>query len=233
MSIHIGANRGDIAETILLPGDPQRAKYVAETFLENAVCYNEVRGMLGFTGRYKGKRVSVQGTGMGLPSHSIYVNELIADYGVKNLIRIGTCGAIQPEIQLREILLAMAASTDSQMNKIRFQGLDYAPVASFALLKNAYKTAVAMEMPIRVGNILSSDTFYHDNPDHWKPWAAYGVLAIEMETAALYTLAAKFRVNALTILTVTDSLVTGEQETSAARETAMTEMMELALEMAE
>lgn len=230
MSIHIGAKPGDIAETILLPGDPLRARYVAENFLENAVCYNQVRGMLGFTGTYRGKQVSVQGTGMGLPSHSIYVHELIADYGVKNLIRIGTCGAIQPEIKLREIILAMAASTDSQMNKKRFHGMDYAPSAHFALLQKTYETALKMNLPVHVGNILSSDSFYQDDPNHWQPWADYGVLAIEMEASALYTLAAKFKVNALAILSVSDNLVTQELESSQARETAMTQMMELALE---
>ena len=230
MSIHIGAKPGDIAETILLPGDPLRAKYVAENFLENAVCYNQVRGMLGFTGTYCGKKVSVQGTGMGLPSHSIYVHELIVDYGVKNLIRIGTCGAIQPALKLRDIILAMAASTDSQMNKIRFHGMDYAPSAHFDLLQKTHATALKMNLPVHVGTILSSDAFYQDNPHHWQPWADYGVLAIEMETSALYTLAAKFKVRALTILSVSDHLVTQELETAQARETAMTQMMELALE---
>ena len=233
MSIHIGAKPGDIAQTVLLPGDPLRAKFVAETMLENAVCYNQIRGMYGFTGTYKGKKVSVQGTGMGLPSHSIYVNELISSYGVTNLIRIGTCGAIQGNLHLRDILLAMCASTDSNMNNIRFPGGNYAPSASYDLLKKAVDVASQKGVDAKVGNILSSDWFYHDNPDHWKPWAAYGVLAIEMETAALYTLAARFNVNALTILSVSDNLITKETESPEARQTALTGMIEIALEVAE
>ncbi|MBF0277841.1 MAG: purine-nucleoside phosphorylase [SAR324 cluster bacterium] len=232
MSIHIGAEAGDIAETILLPGDPLRAKYIAETMLENAVCYNEVRGMYGFTGTYKGKKVSVQGTGMGQPSLSIYVNELISYFHVKNLIRVGTCGAIQSHLRMRDVILAMTASTDSSMNKIRFQGNDYAPAASFTLLKKAHDVATQMGVNVEVGSILSSDTFYDDDPDSWKKWAAFGVLAIEMESSALYTLAAKFNVNALTLCTVTDSLVTQEQEPSEAREKAVNQMVEIALEIA-
>jgi purine-nucleoside phosphorylase len=233
MSIHIGAKPGDIARTVLLPGDPLRAKHVAETMLENAVCYNKVRGMYGFTGSYKGKKVSVQGTGMGLPSHSIYVHELIASYGVSNLIRVGTCGAIHADIQLRDLLLAMTASTDSNMNNLRFPGGNFAPTASFHLLKKAVAIASQKGIDVKVGNILSSDWFYHDNPEHWKTWAAYGVLAIEMETAALYTLAAKFKVNALTILTVSDNLITQEEETSEARQSVLTPMIEIALEVAD
>lgn len=233
MSIHIGAKPGDIAETILLPGDPMRAKFVAENMLDNAVCYNQVRGMLGFTGAYHGKRVSVQGTGMGIPSISIYVNELISEYGVKNLIRIGTCGALQPDLKLRDILLAMSASTDASFNKLRFGGKDYAPTASFLLLKKAYDAARQKDIAVKVGNILSSDTFYVDNPDSWKIWADFGVLAVEMETAALYTLAARFGANALTILTVSDSLVTHQAESSEAREKAFIQMAEIALEVVE
>ena len=233
MSIHIGAKPGDIAETILLPGDPLRAKYIADTMLENVVCYNEMRGMYGFTGTYKGKTVSVQGTGMGQPSLSIYVNELISTYHVKNLIRVGTCGSLQADLQLREVILAMTASTDSSMNTIRFQGKDFAPTASFALLKKAYDVALEKGIAVRVGNILSSDTFYDDDPDSWKQWAAFGVLAVEMETSALYTLAAKFHVNALTLCTVSDSLVTKAKESAEARQTAMNQMIEIALEIAE
>jgi len=232
MSIHIGAKENDIAETILLPGDPLRAKYIAENYLENAVCYNEVRGMYGFTGSYKGKRISVQGTGMGVPSISIYVNELITSYNVKNLIRIGSCGSLQENIKVRDIILAMSSSTDSGINKLRFDGMDYAPTASFQLLKKAYDVAVSKSIEPKVGNILTSDTFYHDDRDSWKKWAAFGVLAVEMETTALYTLAAKYNVNALTILTVSDSLVTGEETTSEERQKTFTEMMEIALELA-
>lgn len=233
MSIHIGAKQGDIANTILLPGDPLRAKFVAETFLEDIVCYNEVRGMFGFTGTYKGKRVSVQGTGMGIPSISIYVNELITEYGVQNVIRIGTCGAMQEDIHLKDVILAMSASTDSSMNKIRFNNMDFAPTASFPLLLKAYNNAVKEDIPVKVGNILSTDTFYGDNPDDWKHWAKFGVLAVEMEAAALYTLAAKYKVNALAILTVSDSLITHELTTAEERQKTFRKMIEIALETAE
>jgi purine-nucleoside phosphorylase len=231
MSIHIGAKSGEIAETVLLPGDPLRAKYVAENLLENAICYNQVRGMYGFTGTYKGKKVSVQGTGMGIPSISIYVNELISSYHVKNLIRIGTCGAFQPELKLRDVILAMTASTDSGFNKIRFNGMDFAPTASFHLLKKAYDVALQKGVDVKVGNILSGDTFYQDDPEAWKHWADFGVLAAEMETSALYTLAAKFKVDALTVLTVSDSLVTREEEPAEAREQSFMQMVEIVLEI--
>jgi purine-nucleoside phosphorylase len=233
MSIHIGAEPGQVADTVLLPGDPLRAKHVAETMLENAVSYNKVRGMYGYTGSYQGKRVSVQGTGMGIPSISIYVHELIAEYGVKNLIRIGTCGALQPDLDLRDVLLAMSASTDSAFNKLRFGGMDYAPTASFSLLKKAYDLAEQKGYKVKVGTVLSSDTFYADNPDQWKLWAKFGVLAAEMEAAALYTLAAKFKVKALAILTVSDSIVTHEAESAEARERSFSQMVEIALEIAD
>lgn len=233
MSIHIAAKPGDIAKTVLLPGDPLRAKYVAEHFLEDTVCYNEVRGMFGYTGTYRGKRVSVQGTGMGIPSISIYVNELIAEYGVKNLMRVGTCGSIQPDLGLKDVILAVTASTDSQVNKLRFQGADYAPAASFALLKKAYDLAAEKNIAVKVGPVLSTDTFYHDNPDSWKLWAEYGILGLEMETSALYTLGAKHHVNTLSILTVSDDIVTGGKATSEERESSFTQMLELALEVAE
>ena len=232
MSIHIGAEKGDIAETILLPGDPLRAKFVAENLMEGAVCYNEVRGMYGYTGTYKGKRISVQGSGMGMPSLSIYVNELIRDYGVKNLMRIGSCGGLQPDIELRDVLLAQCASTDSSMNRLRFEGMDFAPGASFELLYAAYENAKSMGIPVKVGNILSEDTFYSEDNEFWKLWAKYGVLAVEMETSALYTLAARFGVRALTILTVSDNLVTEAVTTSEEREKTFTDMMKLALETA-
>jgi len=209
VSIHIGGKPGDIASSVLLPGDPLRAKFIAETFLQDAVCFNEVRGMLGFTGTYQGKRVSVMGTGMGVPSHSIYVNELISEYEVKTLVRVGTCGALQRELELGDIVLAMAASTDSHVNRLRFSGMDFAPTASFDLLMKAYQTANARGATVRVGNILTSDTFYHDDPDSWRIWATFGVLVVEMETTGLYTLAAKYGVDALSILTVSDSLASG------------------------
>ncbi|MGB2982762.1 MAG: purine-nucleoside phosphorylase [Candidatus Bipolaricaulia bacterium] len=232
MSIHISASQGQIAPTILLPGDPLRAKFIAETLLEDVFCFSEVRGMLGFTGLYGDKIVSVMGTGMGIPSLSIYVNELVSEYHVKTLIRVGTCGALQPDLKIGDIVLAMAASTDSYVNKLRFDGMDYAPTASFSLLLKAYEAAKERGMQVHVGGILTSDTFYHDDPESWRKWAAYGALVVEMETSGLYTLAAKFRVDALSILTVSDSLVTGETATAEEREQGFPKMAEIALEIA-
>ncbi len=232
MSLHLEAKPGDIATTVLLPGDPLRAKHVATHLLDGAVCYNEVRGMYGFTGEYKGKRVSIQGTGMGVPSISIYAEEMISEYGVKKLIRVGSCGSIREEVRLHDILLAIAASTDSRINQLRFQGRDFAPAASFSLLKKAHDLAAGKGLPVRVGTILTSDLFYHDDPEYWKVWASYGVLALEMETAALYTLAAKHGVEALSILTVSDDLVREEKVSSEDRQKTFTQMMELALEIA-
>jgi len=229
MSKHIGAKPGEIAPTILLPGDPRRARFIAETLLEGAVCFNEVRGMLGFTGSYEGERVSVMGTGMGVPSHSIYVHELIAEYGVERLIRVGTCGALRSDLKIGDVVLAMSSSSDSNVNRLRFGGRDYAPTASFPLLLSAYNKAVEKGFDVRVGSILTSDTFYDDEPDAWKPWAAFGVLVVEMETAGLYTLAAKFDVEALSILTVSDSLPTGVAASSEERERGFSRMAELAL----
>ncbi|HCW04486.1 MAG TPA: purine-nucleoside phosphorylase [Clostridium sp.] len=230
MSVHIGAKEGQIAESILLPGDPLRAKFIAETFLENPECYNEIRGMYGYTGTYKGKRVSVQGTGMGIPSISIYANELIQFYGVKNLIRVGTCGSYQESVKVRDVIIAMSACTDSAVNKLRFNGMDFAPTANFELLKKAYDASVAKGLNTKVGSVLSSDTFYDDDPDSWKLWAKYGIMAVEMEAAALYTLAAKYGVNGLAILTVSDHLVTGEVTTAEERQKTFTDMIEVALE---
>ena len=232
MSVHIGANAGQIAEAVLLPGDPLRAQYVAETYLEDSECYSRVRGMLGFTGIYRGKKVSVQGTGMGIPSISIYVHELIAEYGAKRLIRIGTCGALQEDMKLGDVVLAQAASTDSAVNRIRFDGCDFAPAASFELLTKAHEAACERGVGVRVGTVLTTDTFYSDNPDSWKLWARYGVLAVEMETAALYTLTAGHRVHGLSILTVSDSLVTKEIATTEQRQQGYTAMMEIALQVA-
>lgn len=229
MSIHIGAKEGQIADTILLPGDPLRAKYIADTFLEDVICYNEVRGMLGFTGTYKGKKVSVQGTGMGVPSISIYVNELMQSYNVQNLIRVGTCGAIQKDVKVRDVILAMSASTDSQMNRLTFNGIDYAPTANFELLHAAYQVGVEKGLQLKVGNVMTADMFYNDNADH-EMWAKYQILAIEMETAALYTLAAKFGRKALSVLTVSDHILTGEETTSEERQTTFNDMMVVALE---
>ena len=232
MTIHIGAKQGQIAPTVLLPGDPLRAKYFAETLLQEVSCFNQVRGMLGYTGRYGDKRVSIMGTGMGIPSLAIYVHELVTEYGVKTLIRVGTCGALQPHLKLGDIVLAMAASTNSHINRLRFGGMDYAPTASFPLLLKAYEVAVARGVRVHVGGILTSDTFYEDDPEWWKKWAAHGALVVEMETSGLYTLAAKFKVDALSVLTVGDSIVSGEASTSEQRERAFPLMAEIALEIA-
>ena len=229
MSIHIGASVGEIMPTVLLPGDPLRAKYVAENFLEDARQFNDVRGMLGYSGTFGGEGVSVMGTGMGMPSHSIYVHELIHEFKVDRLIRIGSCGALQPDIKLRDVIIAMSASFDSSMNNTRFRGMGFAPTADFSMLKQAYDIAEATKLAVKVGGILSSDYFYDEEPDAWKLWAKYGVLAVEMETAALYTIAARAGVKALSILTVSDSLVTGESLGSKERQNSFDEMVTLAL----
>ena len=231
MSIHIGAKRGEIAPTVLMPGDPLRAKNIAETMLEDVFCFNEVRGMLGFTGRYKDKKVSVMGSGMGIPTLSIYVNELVTEYDVKTLIRVGTCGALQPYLKVGDVVLAMSSSTNSNINRLRFSGMDYAPTASFQLLLKAYEAAKERGITVYVGSMFSSDTFYDDDPDWWKIWADYGALVCEMETSGLYTLAAKFKVDALSVLTVSDSLVTGEASTAEQREKDFPLMAVIALEI--
>jgi len=227
---HINANRGDIAESVLLPGDPLRARFIAENYLENPVCYNNVRGMLGYTGFYKGKRVSIQGTGMGVPSISIYAHELITEFGCKRLMRIGTCGSIQEDLQLRDVVIGIAASTDSAINKVPFSGRTYAPTADEELLFSVWENSNKLGIKARAGNILTSDTFYDDDPSFWKLWADYGILCIEMEAAALYTIAAKNKVQAIAILTVSDNIVTGEHCTAEERQLGFKQMMELALE---
>lgn len=229
MSIHINAKKGDIAETILLPGDPLRAKHVAETFLDNAYCYNEVRGMLGYTGYYQGKRVSVQGTGMGIPSISIYVNELIREYEVKNLIRIGTAGSFQQHIAIKDIVIALAASTTSAVNWNRFKGADYAPTCDFELLLKAYHAAQHLGIHIKAGNVLSSDEFYEEDPLFYSLWAKFGVLCVEMETAALYTIAAKYGAKALGIFTISDNLITKEFTSAEERQNTFNDMVKVAL----
>lgn len=228
MSTHIGAKTGEIAEAVLLPGDPLRAKFIAENFLENPVCYNEIRGMYGFTGTYKGKKVSVQGTGMGQPSLSIYVNELFRFYGVQKAVRVGTTGAVQPETKLRDVILAMSACTDSSLNTHRFGGRHFAPTASFSLLKGAHEQAVALGITPLVGPVVSSDQFYDDD-ETWKLWAQYGILGIEMEAAELYTLAARFKREALAILTVSDHIAQGTATSAEERQSSFRAMMEIAL----
>jgi purine-nucleoside phosphorylase len=232
MSIHIGAKPGEIAPTVLLPGDPLRAKHFAETLLDDVFCYNEIRGMLGFTGLYGDKRVSIMGSGMGMPTLSIYVHELVTAYDVTTLIRVGTCGALQAHLEIGDIVLPMSASTDSHVNRLRFNGMDYAPTADFQLLLQAYEVARERGARVHVGGMFATDTFYGDDPDWWKKWAAYGALVVEMETSALYTLAAKFQVRALSVLTVGDNVVTGDRATPEQRERGFIPMAEIALAIA-
>ena len=231
MSTHINAPEGAIAEAVLLPGDPLRAKFIAENFLTDAKCYNEVRGMFGFTGLYNGKRVSVQGTGMGQPSLSIYVNELFQFYGVKKAIRIGTAGGCSADIKIRDTLLAMSACSDSSLQSQRFGLLHFAPTADWDLLKKADLAAEKLGIAHTVGSCISSDMFYDEN-ENWKLWAKYGVKAVEMEAAELYTLAAKFNRKALAILTISDHLMTGEATSAEERQKTFTNMMKIALEAA-
>lgn len=231
MSTHIAAKDGEIAESVLLPGDPLRAKFIAETFLENAKCYSEIRNMYGFTGTYKGKKVSVQGTGMGQPSLSIYVNELFQFYGVKKAIRIGTCGAIHKDVKVRDVIIASSACSDSGLLNQRFGNLHFAPTADWQLLSKAKKIADEMGVCNVVAPVVSSDLFYDDN-ENWKLWAKYGVQGVEMEAAELYTLAAKYSRQALGIMTVSDHIVTGETTTSQERQETFKDMMKIALETA-
>ncbi len=232
MSVHIGAKKGEIAETILLPGDPLRAKWIAETYFTDPFCFNEVRGMLGYTGTFNGKRISAMGTGMGVPSISIYATELIIQYGVKNLIRVGSAGSYQKDVKLRDVVIAMAASSNSGINELRFGGANYAPTADFGLFKKAIAIADQKNIDVKAGNILSSDQFYEDDMESYKLWSKFGVLCVEMETSGLYTVAAKHNAKALTLLTISDSLVTGESTTSKERERTFSNMVEIALELA-
>ena len=229
MSIHIEAKPGDIAETVLLPGDPLRAQFVAKTLFEDAVCYNKVRGMFGYTGTYQGYPVSIQGTGMGIPSISIYLHELIHEYGVKNLIRVGTCGSIQQDLELGQVVLAMGACTDSITNTLVFNNLQFAPIANYHLLSGAYQAAKAMGTDCIVGNVYSTDLFYLDDENRYQALIEHGVLVVDMETSALYTMAAKSRVRALSVLTVSDNIITGAKSTSEDRQKKFMDMMKIAL----
>lgn len=229
MSTHIEAQQGEIADTVLMPGDPLRAKWIAETFLDDAFCYNKIRGMLGYTGTYKGQRISVQGSGMGMPSAMIYFHELIQDYGVKNIIRVGSAGSYQENVKINDVVLAMAASTTSGINNSKFINSDYSPTANFELFIKAVNYAQEHKIPIKAGNVLSSDEFYVDDPEEYKLWAQYGVLCVEMETAGLYTIAAKYNIKALSILTISDSLVTKERLSAHARESSFKDMVKIAL----
>lgn len=230
MSIHISSNPGEIAETALLPGDPYRAKWAAETFLENPKLVNETRGMLGYTGEWKGNPVTIQGSGMGMPSLSIYVNELIRHHGVNRLVRIGSAGAMQESVKLRDIVIAMTSSTISTPSSEIFRELKFAPCADWSLLSRAAKAAEAKSAAAHIGGIYSSDTFYDERPDLTKELTRHGALAVEMETAELYTLAARYQKQALSILTISDHLLTGDKLDSADREKTFGDMVEIALE---
>jgi purine-nucleoside phosphorylase len=228
VSTHIAAQPGDIAPTVLMPGDPLRARWIAETFLDDARCYSEVRGMYGYTGTWQGRAVSVQGSGMGQPSLAIYANELFREYDVQSVVRVGSCGALTERLAIRDLVIASGACTDSSMNRIAFEGLDYAPVADFGLLRDA--AAAAPEA--HVGLIFSSDSFYAARPELVSRMVDYGVLAVEMEASALYTLAAKHGRRALAICTVSDHIVTGEETSAQEREQTFGRMVEVALSSA-
>ena len=230
MSTHIEAEPGQIAPRVLMPGDPLRAQWIAETYLDDASCYSRVRNMLGFTGTYRGEPVSVQGSGMGQPSLAIYANELFREYGVQQLVRVGSCGALAESLRTRDIVLAMSAATDSSMNRLRFHGLDYAATADFWLLQAAHGAAASRAIKPAVGQILSTDTFYNPRPELVDLLAEHGVLAIEMEANALYTLAASYGRRALAICTVSDHIRTGESLSAADRERSLGDMVEIALE---
>ena len=229
MSTHIGAQPGQIAPHVLMPGDPLRAKWIAENFLEDAECYTEVRGMYGFTGTWQGTPVSVQGSGMGMPSISIYVNELFREYDVQSVVRVGSCGALTEDLSLRDMVIASGACTDSSMNRITFEGLDYAAVPDFELLRKAWEAAQSQPVTTKVGLIMSSDSFYGSRPELTERMVDYGLLAVEMEANALYTLAAKFKRRALAICTVSDHIVTGEQTSAEERQETFSHMVDVAL----
>ncbi len=232
MTVHIGAQPGDIAETVLLPGDPYRAKWAAENFLDDARLVNEVRGMLGFTGTYKGNPVTIHGSGMGMPSLSIYVNELIKDFGAKTLIRIGSCGGMQEKVAIRDVIIAMTASTLSTPSSGIFKELNFAPCADYQLLEGAVAAARAKGTNTHVGGIYSSDVFYDERPDLNEQMVRHGILGVEMEAAELYNLAARYGVRGLAVLTVSDHLLTGEALPSEDREKSFGDMVEIALEAA-
>ena len=232
MTVHIGAKPGEIAETVLMPGDPYRARWAAQTFLQDAVLVNEVRGMLGYTGTWKGQRVTIQGSGMGMPSFSIYANELIRDYGAKTLIRVGSAGAMQPHVAIRDIVLAMSCTTLSTPSRGIFRELNFAPCADFGLLSAAHRAAAGKGRGVHVGNIYSSDVFYDERPDLNEIMQRHGVLAVEMEAAELYNLAARHGVRGLAVLTISDHLLTHEALPADQRERSFGDMIEIALEAA-
>ncbi|WP_210529167.1 purine-nucleoside phosphorylase [Rubellimicrobium arenae] len=232
MTIHIGAEPGAIADTVLLPGDPLRAQWAAETFLQDAVCVNRVRGMLGFTGTWRGHRVTIHGSGMGMPSLSIYANELIRDYGARTLIRVGSAGGFQPHTRLRDVVLAQAACSVSTPSSTLLRELNVAPIADWGLLAAAHRAAVARGTRVHVGSIHSSDTFYTERPDHTEQLIRHGVLAVEMEAAELYLVAARHGARALAVLTISDHVVTHEALGAPERERSFGDMIEIALQAA-
>ncbi|MEL6116629.1 purine-nucleoside phosphorylase [Photobacterium sp. SP02] len=229
---HINAEFGDFAETVLMPGDPLRAKLIAETYLEDAKEVCNVRNMFGYTGTYKGKKVSVMGHGMGIPSCSIYVHELIKDFGVKNIIRIGSCGTVSDDIKLMDIVIAMGASTDSKVNRIRFNNHDFAAIADFHLLETAVNQAREQNVPVRVGNVFSADLFYSPEADLFDKMNKLNILGVDMEAAGIYGVAAELGAKALTILTVSDHITRGEHLSSEDRQKSFHSMMQVALETA-
>jgi purine-nucleoside phosphorylase len=226
---HINAPEGAFAETVLMPGDPLRAKHIAETFLTDAVCVNTVRNMFGYTGTYNGKPVSVLGSGMGIPSMSIYATELVKFYGVKNIIRIGSCGGLPLSVKVRDVVIGMGASTDSNVNRNRLAGMDFAAMASFNLLEKAVAAAREKQIDVKVGNVFTSDLFYNPSETLFDTLEKYGVLAVEMEAAGLYGVAAEYGINALAIFTVSDHIRTGEALSAELRQTSFNQMVEVAL----
>ncbi len=229
---HINAQPGAFAEAVLMPGDPLRAKFIAETYLEEVTQVCDVRNMFGYTGLYKGKKVSVMGHGMGIPSCSIYVHELIAEYGVKNIIRIGSCGAIRDDVKLMDVVIGMGASTDSKVNRIRFKGHDFAAIADYDLLETAVKQARAHKVAVKVGNVFSADLFYTPEPEIFETMKKLGILGVDMEAAGIYGVAADLGARALTILTVSDHILRGEKLSSEDRQKSFHEMMQIALDTA-
>ncbi|MCV9878736.1 purine-nucleoside phosphorylase [Brenneria izbisi] len=226
---HINAEMGDFADVVLMPGDPLRARYIAETFLQEAREVNNVRGMLGFTGTYKGRKVSVMGHGMGIPSCSIYAKELITEFGVRKIIRVGSCGAVRSDVKLRDVVIGMGACTDSKVNRMRFKDHDYAAIADFDMVRNAVDAAQAQGVAVRVGNLFSADLFYTPDPQMFDVMEKYGILGVEMEAAGIYGVAAEFGAKALAICTVSDHIRSGQQTTAEERQTTFNDMIEIAL----
>lgn len=227
---HINAKRGDFADTVLMPGDPLRAQYIAETYLENLRQVNDVRNMLGYTGTYQGRAISVMGHGMGIPSVSIYAKELITDFGVRSLIRVGSCGAVRDDVKVRDIVIGMGACTDSKVNRMRFNDHDFAAIADFELTRHAVAAARAQQVAVKVGNLFSADLFYNPQPEMAALMKRYGIVGVEMEAAGLYGVAAEFGARALTICTVSDHILQGDSLSSADRQSTFNDMMSIALD---